>query len=81
MPRRPERRRLSGSAGELGGAADRFPGRIGSLAGRRVGKLFNPDALSFFQGQIGAWRKVFTMEHQRLVEDRFGDVPSLYGYE
>jgi hypothetical protein len=45
-----------------------------------VGTLFNRDAFSFFQGRIGAWREVFTTEHSRLAEDRFGEVLSLYGY-
>jgi hypothetical protein len=46
-----------------------------------VDSLFNPDAFSFFQGQIGAWRNVFTAEHRRLADERFGEVLSRYGYE
>jgi hypothetical protein len=45
-----------------------------------VGNLFNRDAFSFFQGQIGGWRKAFTAEHRRLADDRFGEILSLYGY-
>jgi hypothetical protein len=45
-----------------------------------VGALFNRDAFSFFHGQIGAWREVFTEEQCRLAEDYFGEVLSLYGY-
>jgi hypothetical protein len=44
-------------------------------------RLFNPDVFSFYRGQIGGWREVFTPEHQRLADDRFGDVLQLYGYE
>jgi hypothetical protein len=42
--------------------------------------LFNRNAFSFHQGQVGTWRKVFTAEHCRLAEDRLGEVLSLYGY-
>ncbi len=45
-----------------------------------VGALFNRDSFSFFRGQIGAWRQVFTVEHRRLAEDHFGQVLSWYGY-
>jgi len=45
-----------------------------------VGALFNRDSFSFFRGQIGAWRQVFTAEHRRLAESRFGQVLSWYGY-
>jgi hypothetical protein len=53
--------------------ADRSPEDV-------VGGLFNRDSFSFFHGQIGAWRDVFTAEHRRLAEHRFGEVLSLYGY-
>lgn len=46
-----------------------------------VRSLYNPDAFTFFKGQIGAWREVFTDQHRRLAQDRFGEVLSLYGYE
>lgn len=49
-------------------------------AERVASALFNDDAFSFYQGQIGAWRNAFTAEHCRIAEDRFGDVLSLYGY-
>jgi hypothetical protein len=42
--------------------------------------LFNRDTFSFFRGEIGAWRDVFTEDHRRLAEARFGDVLKLYGY-
>jgi hypothetical protein len=42
--------------------------------------LYNRDSFSFYQGQIGGWRRDFSPEHCRLVEDRFGEVLSLYGY-
>lgn len=43
--------------------------------------LYNPNAFSYHQGKIGAWREAFSPEHCRLVEKRFGEVLSLYGYE
>jgi len=55
-------------------ATDRTPEDI-------VDSLFNPGAFSFFQGQIGAWRNVFTAEHRRLADERFGEVLARYGYE
>ena len=45
-----------------------------------VGNLFNRNAFSFFQGQIGGWRKAFTDEQRRLADDRFSEILSLYGY-
>jgi hypothetical protein len=51
-----------------------------SPAERVASTLYNRDAFSFYQGQIGAWRKAFTAEHCRLAEARFGEVLSLYGY-
>jgi hypothetical protein len=45
-----------------------------------TGRLFNRNAFSFYRGQIGGWREVFTDEHCRLAEARFGDVLPLYGY-
>jgi hypothetical protein len=55
------------------GVADRSPEEV-------VGALFNREAYSFFKGQIGSWREVFTDEHRRLAQDRLGEVLSLYGY-
>jgi hypothetical protein len=43
--------------------------------------LFNRNAFSFFQGQIGSWRQAFTAEHRRIAEDIFGDILPAYGYE
>lgn len=45
-----------------------------------AGRLFNRNAFSFHKGQIGAWREIFTDEHRRLADERFGDVVPLYGY-
>jgi homoserine trans-succinylase len=42
--------------------------------------LFNRDSFSFYKGQIGGWQEVFTAEHRRLAEEKFGDVLSQYGY-
>ncbi|MFB9451995.1 hypothetical protein Dvina_18695 [Dactylosporangium vinaceum] len=56
------------------GADERTPEDI-------VDTLYNPGAFSFFQGQIGAWRDVFTAEHRRLADERFGEVLTRYGYE
>lgn len=49
-------------------------------ADRVASTLYNHDAFSFYQGQIGAWRNAFTAEHCRIAEERLGDVLSLYGY-
>jgi hypothetical protein len=57
-----------------------FLGATDCSAEEVVGNLFNRDAFSFFQGQIGGWRKAFTDEHRRLADARFGEVLSLYGY-
>ena len=46
-----------------------------------AGKLFNRDSFSFYRGQIGGWREVFTRDHRRLANERFGDVMPYYGYE
>lgn len=45
-----------------------------------AGSLFNRDAFSFYNGQVGTWRTVFTAEHWRLAEDRLGEILALYGY-
>jgi hypothetical protein len=45
-----------------------------------AGTLFNRDAFSFYRGQIGTWREVFTPEHHRLAQSRLGEVLPLYGY-
>jgi len=42
--------------------------------------LFRRDAFSFFKGQIGAWREVFTREHRSLAAERLGAAVELYGY-
>lgn len=42
--------------------------------------LYNRDAFSFFRGQVGGWRDVYTAEHRRIAEARLGEVISLYGY-
>lgn len=44
-------------------------------------RLFNRSAFSFYRGQAGAWREVFTDEHRRLARDRFGEMMQLYGYD
>jgi hypothetical protein len=42
--------------------------------------LYNPDAFTFFKGQIGSWREAYTDEHRRIAQRRFGEVLPLYGY-
>jgi len=44
-------------------------------------RLFNPNAFSFYKGQIGGWREDFTPALQRLADDRFGSILQAYGYE
>ncbi|WP_258348090.1 sulfotransferase [Saccharopolyspora gregorii] len=43
-------------------------------------KIFREDSFSFFKGQIGAWREVFTARHREIAESVLGDVLSSYGY-
>ena len=43
-------------------------------------RLFRRDAFSFFKGQIGAWREVFTPEHRSLAAERLGTAVESYGY-
>lgn len=45
------------------------------------GRLFNRSVFSFYRGQVGTWREVFTDEHRRLARDRFGEMMTLYGYD
>lgn len=59
---------------EFLGVTDRTPEELAQ-------SLYNPDAFSFFRGQIGAWREVFTKEHLRLADDRFGEILEQLGYE
>jgi hypothetical protein len=42
--------------------------------------LYNPNAFTFHKGRTGAWREVFTEEHHRLAEARFGEILPTYGY-
>jgi hypothetical protein len=43
-------------------------------------RLFRRDAFSFFKGQIGGWREVFTPEHTKLFMEKSGAMLPLYGY-
>lgn len=43
-------------------------------------RLFRRDAFSFFKGQIGSWRDVFTPEHIDLFDRKSGDMLPRYGY-
>jgi hypothetical protein len=56
------------------GATDRAPAELAD-------QLFNPDAFSFYRGQVGAWREAFTPGLRRLADERFGRILRLYGYE
>lgn len=58
-----------------------FLGVTGHSAADAVQSLYNRDAFTFFKGQIGGHRDVFTEEHHRIAQDRFGEVLRLYGYE
>jgi hypothetical protein len=44
-------------------------------------RLYNPDSWTFYRGQIGGWRKVFTPELQRLADEQLGDLIKDYGYQ
>ncbi|MEU9191157.1 hypothetical protein AB0D14_43070 [Streptomyces sp. NPDC048484] len=58
---------------EFLGAADASPEDVAT-------KLFNRDAFTFFKGQVGAWKEVYTAEHRRIAQQRFAEVLPLYGY-
>jgi hypothetical protein len=45
-----------------------------------AGKLFNPKAYSFHRGQIGAWQDVFTIQHKRTFDARFGHLLEIFDY-
>ena len=76
---------LVGSAG--GGTADQQQATI-----RRIGeflgvaprdeefRLFDPSVRTFFRGQIGAWREVFSPEQTQTFGRLYGDVLRTYGY-
>lgn len=42
---------------------------------------FDPNAFTFFRGQIGAWRKMYTKEHTRIFDAQFGNIANLFGYK
>lgn len=72
-----------GSAESQRNAAARlasFLGLSAQIPADTVDGLFNREAFSFYQGQIGAWREVFTPEHRSLADARFGTVLTMYGY-
>jgi hypothetical protein len=71
-----EETQLSSTAGLLD-----FLGATGHTPEDVVKSLFNRDAFTFFKGQIGGWRDVFSDEHRRITDTRFGEVLRLYGYE
>jgi len=53
----------------------------GDVAGSDVaGTLYNRNAFSFYQGQIGAWQDAFTAEHRRIADEKLAGVLALYGY-
>ncbi|MEV2264970.1 sulfotransferase domain-containing protein [Nonomuraea africana] len=43
-------------------------------------RLFDPSVRTFFRGQIGAWRDVFSPEQTRTFGRLYGDVLRTYGY-
>lgn len=43
-------------------------------------RLFDPSARTFFRGQVGAWRDVFSAEQTRTFGRLYGDVLRTYGY-
>jgi hypothetical protein len=55
------------------GVADATPADV-------AGRLFNPEAFSFYRGQIGGWREDFGPQHKKLAAARFGEALPLYGY-
>jgi hypothetical protein len=72
-----------GSATAQLAAVRRVVGFLGLDAdpGAVAARLYRRDAFSFFKGQIGSWREVFTPRHCELFYKRSGDILSPYGYE
>ncbi|MEV4805302.1 hypothetical protein AB0K18_35335 [Nonomuraea sp. NPDC049421] len=46
-----------------------------------VGKVYNRNAYSFHRGRIGTWREVFTAEHHRLFNARFGHLLEIFPFD
>ncbi|WP_456819230.1 hypothetical protein [Cellulomonas sp. URHB0016] len=72
---------------EGGGSEDRqrtAVRRIGDFLGAEAGdedvRIFDPTARTFFRGQVGAWREVFSDEQAQTFERLYGDVLHTYGY-
>lgn len=54
---------------------------VGARPGAGVERaLYRTDSFSFYSGRIGAWREVFTAEHERLFNDRCASILVAYGY-
>jgi len=43
-------------------------------------KVYNRNSYSFHRGQIGAWQQLFTSEHRRLFDARFGHLLEIFAY-
>lgn len=43
-------------------------------------RLFDPSVRTFYRGQIGAWRDVFSLEQAKTFGRLYGDVLRTYGY-
>ncbi|WP_055587030.1 sulfotransferase family protein [Peterkaempfera griseoplana] len=58
--------------------------RVGEFLGMTPGdsdhRLFDPSVRTFFRGQIGAWRDVFSPEQTENFGRLYGDVLRTYGY-
>jgi hypothetical protein len=59
----------------------RFLGVSGTTPDDVAEGLFNTEVFSFYRGQIGGWREVYTPRLARLADERLGDLLRVYGYE
>nr|WP_062333238.1 hypothetical protein [Herbidospora sakaeratensis] len=46
-----------------------------------AGRVYNPDAWSFYKGRSGGWRERFTERNTARFTEQFGDLIEQYGYE
>ncbi|MGW0809518.1 hypothetical protein [Nonomuraea sp. NPDC002799] len=65
------------------GAVNRVLRHLGSGrdAEEVAGKVYNPDAWSFYKGRSGGWPERFTERNLARFTEQFGDLIQQYGYE
>ena len=69
-----------GTESQQRAAVRRIGGFLGSAPRDQDLRLFDPSARTFFRGQVGTWRDVFSVEQTRTFGRLYGDVLRTYGY-